>query len=342
MNSSVDISVRDSLEFLLAGHTLSRARAGDLLRRVACGEVNPGQLAALFSIYRFRSPSIEEIEGFRAAMLEVCEPLNLAAFNPTDLCGTGGDGKNTFNVSTASAFVVAACGITVAKHGNYSFSSTSGSSNVLEVLGVKLSDNRDYLTKCIEQSGVCFIHAPLFHSAFKGVQATRRELGIRTFLNLLGPLVNPARPTRQVVGVYDLEVCRLYRSVLQRAGGDFRIVHSFDGYDEISLTGQMRITSPSAVRDVVAMDFGLKVAVAEELIAPQTILACAKLLERVLTGEATRSQIDVVVANSAVAIQLADPSISLCDASMRAEDAIISGKAMKCLKEIREIGSSVQ
>lgn len=330
---------RQILEELLAGHILCRKDSHELLMKIAGDQVNPSELAALFAVYRFRVPSIDEMEGFRDAMLDSCRPLDLGQYDPIDLCGTGGDGKNTFNVSTASAFVVAASGIKVAKHGNYSFSSTSGSSNVLEVLGIRLTEDQDFLERSIETAGVCFVHAPLFHTAFKGVQPIRKALGIRTFFNLLGPLVNPVQPRLQVVGVSNPELSRIYRNVLQRAGKEFRIVHSFDGYDELSLTGLMRITSSRDVRDVAAKDFGLVEAIAAELSAPSDLSACARLLEDVLNGRGTSSQQSVVVANSAVAIQMLQPERSLGECVGVAKDAIASGRAGECLNKVREMSS---
>ena len=233
--------MREILNRLINNQKLSREEAKKVLTGLASGEYNNSQVTAFLTVYLMRAITVHELEGFRDAMLELCNPVDLEGYDAIDVCGTGGDGKNTFNISTISSFVVAGAGVNVAKHGNYGVSSVSGSSNVLELLGVKFSGDADQMKRSMDASGICFMHAPLFHPAMKNVGPIRRELGIKTFFNMLGPMVNPAFPPNQLVGVFSLELARLYGYLYQNTTKNFSIVHALDGYDEISLTSDFKL-----------------------------------------------------------------------------------------------------
>src|SRR5689334_5454027 len=208
---------------------------------IAKGTYNDVELTAFITVYLMRSITIDELQGFRDGLLELAVPVDLNGYKVMDIVGTGGDGKNTFNISTLSCFIAAGAGKKVAKHGNYGATSVSGASNVMEQLGYKFSNNPDKLIKEVESAGFCFLHSPLFHPALKAVGQIRKNIGFRTFFNMLGPMVNPANPTFQLVGVYNLEMARIYNYLLQPSGNPFTIIHNLDGYDEISLTGDTKV-----------------------------------------------------------------------------------------------------
>jgi anthranilate phosphoribosyltransferase len=232
--------MKQILNQLIEHRTLSKETARQVLLNLTSGKFNLSQMTAFMTVYMMRPVTIDELQGFRDAMLELCVPMQFD--KPViDLCGTGGDGKNTFNISTLSSFVVAAAGQPVAKHGNYGVSSACGSSNVLEYLGYQFTNNADDLKRSLDKANICFMHAPLFHPAMKNVAPIRRELGVKTFFNMLGPMVNPAFPPRQLVGVFSLELARQFAYLYQQAEKEYVILHALDGYDEVSLTGQFKM-----------------------------------------------------------------------------------------------------
>ena len=235
--------MKEILDHLINYRSLDRERSKEVLTNLARGTYNQSQVAAFLTVYMMRTITVEELAGFREAMLELCLFTDLSEFEAMDLCGTGGDGKDTFNISTLSSFVVAGAGQNVVKHGNNGVSSVCGSSNVLQQLGYEFTNDRDKLRRNLEDAGICFLHAPLFHPAMKNVAPIRKELGMKTFFNMLGPLVNPTFPKKQLIGVFNLELARLYGYLLQEAKSDFAVVHGLDGYDEISLTGPFKVIS---------------------------------------------------------------------------------------------------
>ena len=237
---------------------LSKGEAKEILKDIASGKYNPAQIASFLTVFIMRGIRLEELEGFRDAMLDLCIPMDLSAYDPIDLCGTGGDGKDTFNISTLASFVTAGTGVKVAKHGNYGVSSVSGSSNVIEYFGYKFTNDKEEIERKIDKAGVCFLHAPLFHPAMKEVAPIRRQLGVKTFFNMLGPMVNPSFPKRQLVGVFSLELARLYGYLYQKSDKQFAIVHSLDGYDEISLTGRFKMITQATEELCGPNDLGLK------------------------------------------------------------------------------------
>ena len=274
------------------------------------GNWSDPEIAAVLTAYRMRPPTRDEILGFRSFLLEEAKPLHLqAASTAIDLCGTGGDGKNTINISTLTAFVVAALGVPVIKHGNYSASSRCGSSNVLEALHVKLSADEDFLTKSLEECSIAFLHAPLFHPAMKAVAPVRKALGFRTFFNLLGPVVNPAKPGAQLLGVCQPELLRLYQGIFQRTGQKYAVVYSSDGYDEISLTSSFRFQSQHGDFEFTPEDLGFPRVKAEEIAGGADLNSSAKLFLRVLQGKGSDAQNAVVAANASVALLIYEEKV---------------------------------
>jgi anthranilate phosphoribosyltransferase len=322
------------LEYLLRHNTLTREDAHDALVRISEGTVAPEQVSAFLTVFRMRGITVSELQGFRDALLSLCVPLDLSEFDPVDLCGTGGDGKDTFNISTLAAFVTAGAGVPVAKHGNYGVSSLCGSSNVLEAIGYRFTQDTGVLKRQLEKCGICFLHAPLFHPAMKAVAPVRRNLGLSTFFNMLGPMVNPSRPSRQMTGVYSLELLRLYHHLYENTPAEYRLVHSLDGYDEVSLTGLTRIIRPGSVQVAGPEDFGSRTLREEELAGGDSIASAAEIFLTVLSGKGTAAQQEVVCANAAVAIQCRHPEKPLTETMQMARESLASGKAYQTLQSL--------
>jgi anthranilate phosphoribosyltransferase len=291
------------------------------------GDYNPAQVAAFMTVYMMRSIRVEELEGFRDAMLELCLPVDLSAYDAMDVCGTGGDGKDTFNISTLSAFVVAGAGQRVAKHGNHGVSSLTGSSTVMEKLGYRFTNDVGELERSIETAGLCFLHAPLFHPAMKNVGPIRKELGVKTFFNLLGPMVNPAQPKKQLVGVFSLELARLYAYLYQQTDKQFMVLHSLDGYDEISLTGPFKAISNKTENLMTPADLGFEQVTAASLSGGETAEDAARIFLNVLNNEATFAQTQAVLANAAMALFTAGKVDNPTDAVAMARESLESGRA---------------
>lgn len=327
------------LTTLTSQGSLSREAARNALLALASGEFNPAQMSAFITAYLMRPITITELEGFRDAMLELCVPLPVED-EVMDVCGTGGDGKNTFNISTAAAFVVAAGGQKVAKHGNYGVSSVSGSSNVLETLGYAFSTDVDFINRCLEEANICFLHAPLFHPAMKRVAPIRKELGLRTFFNMLGPMVNPARPAKQLVGVFSLELARQYGYVYQRAGTDFTIIHDLNGFDEVSLTAPVKVFATQGERILEPGDFGLTMLRPVELLGGQSVGEATRIFLEIIQGRGTSAQMNAVSANAALALLTAGMVKSLEQGVLLAMEMLKSGKAFRALERIIQLSSA--
>jgi len=263
--------MKETLNKLINHDILEKKDAKQILVNIAKGEYNTSQIAAFLTVYMMRSITIDELEGFRDALLELCLAVDLSAYNPIDLCGTGGDGKDTFNISTLASFVTAGAGVKVTKHGNYGVSSKCGSSNVMEFLGIKFSNDAAFLEKSIDKAGICVLHAPLFHPAMKNVAPIRRELGVKTFFNMLGPMVNPAFPKNQMVGVFNLELARMYGYLYQNTDKKFTVLHALDGYDEISLTGNTKTISNDTEGMLRPEDFGVETIQQSQITGGDTI-----------------------------------------------------------------------
>ena len=318
---------------------LSGEEAKEVLYQFAGGKVNPAQMAAFLTAYRMRPVTVAELGGFRQALLELCLPVDLGGRDTIDLCGTGGDGKDTFNISTLTSFVVAGAGYAVAKHGNYGVSSACGSSNVMEHLGYRFTNDIDMLRRQLDAAGICFLHAPLFHPAMKAVGPVRRELGVKTFFNMLGPLVNPARPAAQLTGVFSLELGRLYKYILQKEAVRYAIVHSLDGYDEVSLTGPFRCITPERDALLEPEDLGLARLTPEALHGGSTVAEAAGIFMAVLQGKGSPAQESAVLANASLAIQTAASGKSSEQAMEEARKSLRSGKALSAFQSLIEISS---
>src|SRR5210317_1326343 len=286
------------LNRLINHESISSNEAKQALVNISNGMYNQSQIASFLTVYMMRNITLEELRGFRDALLELCISIDLKDFNAIDLCGTGGDGKDTFNISTLSSFVTAGAGVKVAKHGNYGVSSACGSSNVMEYLGIKFSNNEDHLKRCIDKTGICVLHAPLFHPAMKNVAPIRRELGVKTFFNMLGPMVNPAFPKNQMVGVFSLELLRMYSYLYQNTDKNYSIIHALDGYDEISLTSAAKIVNNQTEQVLTASDFGVSELKQQEIYGGDSIASSAKIFNQVLDGKGSEAQNNVVCANA--------------------------------------------
>jgi len=325
------------LTYLFEHKKLNRAEAKEILVNISKNAYNESQVAAFITVYLMRAISEDELQGFVDALLELCIPVELDGQDTIDLCGTGGDGKNTFNISTLSAFVVAGAGYKVTKHGNYGVSSKCGSSDVLETLGYKFTNQTDLLKRQLDKSNICFLHAPLFHPAMKTVAPIRKQLGVKTFFNMLGPLVNPARPRFQMAGVFNLELTRLYAYLFQKQKEKrFAVLHAMDGYDEVSLTGDFKIKTQDTDRVLSATDLGLRPLKQEDIYGGETKEEAASIFMQVLNGVGTTAQQSVVYANAGIAIRVCNPALSLIDAVKVAEESVKSGKALRSFKTLIE------
>jgi anthranilate phosphoribosyltransferase len=322
------------LNHLFEYKTLDRQEAKNILINLTKGAYNASQMAAFMTVYMMRSITVEELAGFRDAMLELCIPLELSAYEAMDVCGTGGDGKDTFNISTLSSFVVAGAGQNVCKHGNTGVSSVSGSSNVMEHFGFQFTNDIGKIEKSLETAGICFLHAPLFHPAMKNVAPIRKELGVKTFFNMLGPMVNPAKPNRQMTGVFSLELMRLYGYLYQQTTKNFAIVHALDGYDEISLTGDFRVFSNNGEKTYSVADLGFATLKPEELFGGFSVADAATIFMNVLENKANLAQKNAVLANSAFALLAANPQESLANCLAKAKESLESGKALEAFKKL--------
>ena len=316
---------------------LDKTQAREILVKIAKNEYNPSQVAAFITVFLMRSVSVEELKGFREALLELCIQVDFSDFDTVDLCGTGGDSKNTFNISTLASFVVAGAGYKVAKHGNYGVSSVSGSSNVLEHLGVKFTNDQSVLRRQLETANISFIHAPLFHPAMKSVAPIRRDLGVKTFFNMLGPLVNPSQPKNQIIGVFNLELFRLYKYLHQQLDKNVVIIHGLDGYDEISLTGPFKMMHANSESIVGVDKAGFPSYTQDDISGGRSIEDSAAIFKNVLLNQSTMPQQDVVVANAAMAIHCIDKEQSFEDAVLLARESIISKKALKAFEQFQSL-----
>lgn len=326
------------LNRLINHEQLNKEEAREVLVNISEGKYNTSQIAAFITVYMMRSITVEELAGFRDALLDLCIAVPFEGYNAIDLCGTGGDGKNTFNISTLSSFVAAGAGINVTKHGNYGVSSVSGSSNVMESFGIKFTNDADFLKRCLDEAGICVLHAPLFHPAMKNVGPIRRELGVKTFFNMLGPMVNPAFPKNQLVGVFNLELARLYGYLYQDTKKNFTILHSIDGYDEISLTGNTKAIRNNSERMLTAEDFGVHTIKEEDIYGGDTIESSAAIFKKVISGEGTEAQNNVVCANAGMAIATVKNLEPKAGFEL-AKESLLSGKGLERLNKLIALSS---
>jgi anthranilate phosphoribosyltransferase len=329
--------MKEILQRLTSHLTLDREEARIILKKIAAGEYNTAQIASFLTVYMMRMITVHELAGFRDALLELCLATDLSEFDTIDLCGTGGDGKNTFNISTLSSFVVAGTGSKVAKHGNYGVSSACGSSNVLEYLGYKFTTDRDTLRNQLEKANICFLHAPLFHPAMKTVAPIRRDLSVKTFFNMLGPMVNPSFPRNQLVGVWNLETARLYNYIYQQTDKNYTILYSLDGYDEISLTSEFKMISNREEDLLDPEKIGFPRLRHDDVKGGNTVEESVRIFLNILDGNGTDAQKAVVIVNSGLAIKKLFPDRSLQQCFVVAEDSLQGGKAKSMLKKLLEL-----
>jgi anthranilate phosphoribosyltransferase len=322
------------LSKLIEQQYLTKAEASEVLVQIANNSYNASQMAAFLTVFMMRPISVEELSGFQEALLDLAVKVDLSEFNTIDLCGTGGDGKNTFNISTLTSFIVAGTGNKVAKHGNYGVSSVSGSSNMLEFLGYKFTNDEAVLKRQMESANICFLHAPLFHPAMKAVGPVRKELGVKTFFNMLGPLVNPSRPQNQMVGVFNLEVARIYNYLLQKTATNYGIVYSLDGYDEIALTSGFKLFTKENEQLITPEELGLKRLNQSDIFGGNTVKEAAEIFISILNGEGTDAQNNAVLANAAFALKIIDNNKSFETAFEEAKDSLFGLKAKESLLKL--------
>ena len=322
------------LQHLFEHKTLSYQQAKDVLLGIGKSLYNEHEVTAFMTVFLMRSIAIEELQGFRDALLELCVKVDMNGYNVMDIVGTGGDGKNTFNISTLSSFIVAGAGQKVAKHGNYGASSISGSSNVMEQLGYKFKNDIDKLKQEVEAANICFLHAPMFHPALKAVGNIRKNLGVRTFFNMLGPMVNPAEPSYQLVGVYNLEMARIYNYLLQQTGKPFTVIHSLDGYDEISLTNDTKVITNEGESIKTPQQLGKRMVTAQDIYGGNSVEEAAKIFKTIIKGEGTFAQNAVVLANSAMALHCTGNYANYDDAYNAAVTSLESKAAYNSLQKL--------
>lgn len=328
--------MKDIINKLSSHKTLSKDEAKEVLLNISKGKYNNSHISSFLTIFMMRNITLEELQGFKEALLELCVKIDLSEYNAIDLCGTGGDNKDTFNISTLSAFVTAGAKVNVSKHGNYGVSSSCGSSNVLEFLGIKFSNNKDFLKKSIEKSGICILHAPLFHPAMKNVAPIRKELGLKTFFNILGPLVNPSFPKNQIVGVFNLELARLYSYLFQKTNKNYAIIHSLDGYDEISLTGNVKIITRNEENIFSPQDLSLQKLNSKSINGGDTIKESAKIFMDILQNKGTKSQNQVIFANAGLAISTA-LNTSISEGIEKAKESLKTNKALEAFNKLKNL-----
>jgi len=324
--------MKEILNELFTYNTLSKEEARHALVEIAEERINQSQLASFLTVFNMRAITVDELEGFRDALLEMCIRVDLTGYDGMDMCGTGGDGKNTFNISTLSAFVVAAAGQNIIKHGNNGVSSVCGSSNLLNYFGYQFTSEEENLKRSLDSAGICFLHAPLFHPAMKNIAPVRKELATKTFFNMLGPMVNPAFPEKQLVGVFNLELARLYGYLYQNSQKQFVILHSLDGYDEISLTDNFKLIDSAGERIVDPVKIGLRKVTANSISGGNSIKDSARIFESIIKGEGTNEQNEVVIANAGMALYYGMGLHSIEDGIGLARQSLASGQAYKCFK----------
>jgi anthranilate phosphoribosyltransferase len=322
------------LQYLFEHKTLTREEAREVLVQISQGVYNEHEITSFVTVYLMRSITIEELMGFRDALLSLAVKVDLGVDNAIDIVGTGGDGKDTFNISTLACFIVAGAGQPVVKHGNYGASSVSGSSNVMEQLGYTFKNDQAQLSKEVKEAGICFLHAPLFHPALKTVGPIRRNIGVRTFFNMLGPIVNPAQPKYQLIGVYNLEMARIYNYVLQSLGKEFTLINSLDGYDEISLTTDTKIVTNKGEFTLSPYELGKKRVMPADLSGGETVEEAANIFKNIIQGKGTWSQNAVVLANAAMALNLTGRYENYEQAYQAAVTSLESGAAYNCLQKL--------
>lgn len=314
---------------------LSKAEAKQILIDIAASKYNDAHLASFMTVFMMRPITVDELSGFRDALKELAIKVDLSDFNTIDIVGTGGDGKDTFNISTLTSFIVAGTGQKVAKHGNYSVSSKSGSSDMLESFGYNFTNDENTLKEHLEKANICFLHAPKFHPTMKAVGPTRKALALKTFFNILGPLVNPSSPKNHMLGTFNLEIARLYNYILQEEKDiNYGIIHALDGYDEISLTSGFKFFTKNGEQIINPEDFGQKRIQQSEIFGGDSVADAAKIFKTILDGKGTEAQNNVVLTNAAFALKIVDDALSFNDAFEKAKQSLFNKKAKECLNNL--------
>jgi len=316
---------------------LSKSEAKQVLIEIASDQYNDAHLASFMTVFMMRPITVDELSGFRNALKELAIKVDFSDYNTIDIVGTGGDGKDTFNISTLTSFIVAGTGQKVAKHGNYSVSSQSGSSDMLESFGYTFTNDESILKKHLDKANICFLHAPKFHPAMKAVGPTRKALKLKTFFNMLGPLVNPSSPKNHMLGTFNLEVARLYNYILQEENINYGIIHALDGYDEISLTNGFKIFTKQGEQLINPEDLGQKRIQQSEIFGGNNVAEAAKIFKTILDGEGTDAQNNVVLTNAAFALKIVDENKSFELAFEEAKDSLFGLKAKETLQKLISI-----
>jgi anthranilate phosphoribosyltransferase len=332
-----NVEMKKILQYLFEHKTLARESAKEVLMNIGKGIYNEHEVTAFMTVYLMRSITIGELQGFQDALMELCVKVDLNGYDTMDIVGTGGDGKNTFNISTLACFIVAGTGQKVAKHGNYGASSISGASNVMEQLGYKFKSQNEKLKRELDETGICFLHAPLFHPALKVVSPIRKNLAMRTFFNMLGPMANPANPKYQLVGVYSLEMARIYNYLLQQSGKTFTIIHSLDGYDEISLTNDTKVITNEGERILTPEQLGKRMVSPQDISGGNSVEEAAKIFTTILKGEGTWAQHAVVLANAALALHSTGKYKNYDEAYHATVESLESGRANDSLQKLMSL-----
>ncbi|MEQ6125355.1 anthranilate phosphoribosyltransferase [Pseudotenacibaculum sp. MALMAid0570] len=326
--------MRAILNDLYQHKRLSESEAKEVLLDIAASKYNDAHLSSFMTVFMMRPITVDELSGFRKALKELAVKVDLSEFETIDIVGTGGDGKDTFNISTLTSFVVAGTGQKVAKHGNYSVSSKSGSSDMLESFGYEFTNNEDTLKNHLEKANICFLHAPKFHPAMKAVGPTRKALALKTFFNMLGPLVNPSSPQNSMLGTFNLEVARLYNYILQEEDSNYGIIHALDGYDEISLTSGFKLFTKQGEQLITPEELGQKRILQSDIYGGNSVKDAAKIFKNILDGNGSEAQNNVVLTNAAFALKIIDSSKSFEEVFESAKDSLLGGKAKQCLDKL--------
>ena len=313
---------------------LSKLEAKQVLIDIASEKYNDVHLASFMTVFMMRPITVEELAGFREALIELAIKVDLSDYNTIDIVGTGGDGKDTFNISTLTSFIVAGTGQKVAKHGNYSVSSKSGSSDMLESFGYEFTNDENTLKKHLEKANICFLHAPKFHPAMKAVGPTRKALALKTFFNILGPLVNPSSPQNQLLGTFNLEIARLYNYILQDENTNYGIVHTLDGYDEISLTGSFKLFTKNEEKLISPEEIRQTRLKQSDIFGGNSVEEAAEIFKNIIQGKGTNAQNNVVLTNTAFALGIVNEHKSFEDAFAEAKESLFGLKAKNCLDKL--------
>jgi anthranilate phosphoribosyltransferase len=326
--------MRGILNKLYHHERLSKSEAKQILIEIAAEKFNDAHLASFMTVFMMRPITTDELSGFRDALKELSIKVDLSDFNTIDIVGTGGDGKDTFNISTLTSFIVAGTGQKVAKHGNYSVSSKSGSSDMLESFGYTFTNNESILKEQLEKANICFLHAPKFHPAMKAVGPTRKALALKTFFNILGPLVNPSSPKNHLLGTFNLEIARLYNYILQEEDINYGIIHALDGYDEISLTSGFKLFTKNGEQIINPEDLGQKRIQQSEIFGGNSVADAAKIFKSILEGNGTGAQNNVVLTNAAFALTIVDDNKSFETAFQEAKESLFRMEAKQALEKL--------